>query len=689
MAGSPKSILPAGALISEMPLGWEPRARDFPRRNRLISGLSLGVVVIEAARRSGSLITARMALEQGREVFAVPGSPLDPRCEGTNGLLKQGATLVTEAADVIAVLQPILGHPIEPVRRRSRTAGTPRRQPEPAPDERKRIVSLLGPTPVGIDDLVRLSGSSPAVVRTVLLELELAGRLERHGGGLVRCAVKLYTGTTLAAGAAFARSPADCRHRKAAGAPYLPVRLRPSRRPVTRVPDLTAGGVLPMFRPGTRPSPPPKLGEVRPLTHWNSMNIVVVELPAKAKTINKYLGPGYEVLASFGHVRDLPAKDGSVDPEADFHMIWEVDDKSQKRLNDIARAVKGADKLILATDPDREGEAISWHVLEVLKEKNALKKQTVERVVFNAITKQAVLDAMKHPRDIDARAGRCLSRPPRARLSGRLHALAGAVAQAAGRALGRPRAVGGAAAGLRPRARDREIRRARILVAGRDAGDAARRHLRGAPGRRRRPEDPAPRHRLGRRGRSVQAGAGDRGLHGRQSVEAKPARRNPPPPFTTSTLQQEASRKLGFAPAHTMRLAQRLYEGIDIDGETVGLITYMRTDGVDIAPEAIAAIRSMIGTDYGAATSRPRRATIRPRRRTRRRRTKRSARPTRRAARATSRASLDSDQAKLYELIWTAHVASQMESAELERTTVDITAKVAGRVHRPARHRHR
>ena len=131
------------------------------------------------------------------------------------------------------------------------------------------------------------------------------------------------------------------------------------------------------------------------------MNIVVVESPAKAKTINKYLGPGYEVLASFGHVRDLPAKNGSVDPDADFHMIWEVDAKAQKRLADIAKAVKGADKLILATDPDREGEAISWHVLEVLKEKNALKDQKIERVVFNAITKQAVTEAMKHPREID------------------------------------------------------------------------------------------------------------------------------------------------------------------------------------------------------------------------------------------------------------------------------------------------
>ncbi|HVD74283.1 MAG TPA: DNA topoisomerase, partial [Xanthobacteraceae bacterium] len=131
------------------------------------------------------------------------------------------------------------------------------------------------------------------------------------------------------------------------------------------------------------------------------MDIVVVESPAKAKTINKYLGPGYEVLASFGHVRDLPAKDGSVDPEHDFHMLWEVDDKSRKRLNDIARAVKGANKLILATDPDREGEAISWHVLEVLKEQHAIGKRAVERVVFNAITKKAVLDAMKHPRSID------------------------------------------------------------------------------------------------------------------------------------------------------------------------------------------------------------------------------------------------------------------------------------------------
>jgi DNA processing protein len=177
------SIAAEGALISEMPLGWEPRARDFPRRNRLISGLAVGVVIVEAATRSGSLITARLALEQGREVFAVPGSPLDPRAEGANSLLKQGATLVTEAADVINVLRPILGQPLDlGAEEPERAAPSPR---EPGADERTRIVSLLGPTPVTIDDLVRLSGSSPAIVRTVLLELDLAGRLERHGGSLV------------------------------------------------------------------------------------------------------------------------------------------------------------------------------------------------------------------------------------------------------------------------------------------------------------------------------------------------------------------------------------------------------------------------------------------------------------------------------------------------------------------------
>jgi len=178
-----ESILADGAAISEMPLGWEPRARDFPRRNRLISGLALGVVIVEAAKRSGSLITARMALEQGREVFAVPGSPLDPRSEGTNGLLKQGATLVTEAADIIPVLQPIMGRPADLSLREPEAS--PPGPDEPENSDRARIVSLLGPTPVAIDDLIRLSECSPAAVRIVLLELELAGRLARHGGAMV------------------------------------------------------------------------------------------------------------------------------------------------------------------------------------------------------------------------------------------------------------------------------------------------------------------------------------------------------------------------------------------------------------------------------------------------------------------------------------------------------------------------
>lgn len=182
------ALLEHGAAISEMPFGWEPRARDFPRRNRLVSGLSLGVVVIEAAKRSGSLITSRLALEQGREVFAVPGSPLDPRAEGTNDLLKQGATIVTEAADVLTVVKPILGEHVPPLAREPASAASTARAEmdiEPGTDERPRVIGLLGPTPVSPDDLVRLSGCPAATVRTILLELELAGRLHRRGGGLV------------------------------------------------------------------------------------------------------------------------------------------------------------------------------------------------------------------------------------------------------------------------------------------------------------------------------------------------------------------------------------------------------------------------------------------------------------------------------------------------------------------------
>jgi DNA topoisomerase-1 len=409
------------------------------------------------------------------------------------------------------------------------------------------------------------------------------------------------------------------------------------------------------------------------------MNIVVVESPAKAKTINKYLGSGYEVLASFGHVRDLPAKDGSVDPEQDFRMIWEVDDKSQKRLNDIARAMKGASKLILATDPDREGEAISWHVLEVLKEKNALKKHTVERVVFNAITKQAVLDAMKHPRHIDgALVDAYLARRA-------LDYLVGfTLSPVLWRKLPGARSAGRVQSVALRLVCDRELEIEKFvpreywsLVAtlATPRGDAFEARLVGADGQKIQRLDI---------GSGAEAEAFKKALESAAfavaNVEAKPTKRNPPPPFTTSTLQQEASRKLGFAPAHTMRIAQRLYEGVEIDGETVGLITYMRTDGVDIAEEAIAAARGVIGSDYGSRYVPPS-----PRRYQTKAKNAQEAheaiRPTELGRRPKDTKSfLDSDQARLYELIWQRTMASQMESAELERTTADITAKAAGRV---------
>ena len=186
-AGLLDDVLRIGLAVTEMPLGWEPRARDFPRRNRLISGVSLGVVIVEAAKRSGSLITARLALEQGREVFAVPGSPLDPRAEGTNSLIKQGATPVTEADDIVSVLRPIMGPELAtelPAREQDREERE-KSAPEPAADERARVIALLSPAPVSIDDLIRLSSTSPRIVRMVLLELEIAGRIERHGSGLV------------------------------------------------------------------------------------------------------------------------------------------------------------------------------------------------------------------------------------------------------------------------------------------------------------------------------------------------------------------------------------------------------------------------------------------------------------------------------------------------------------------------
>ncbi len=403
------------------------------------------------------------------------------------------------------------------------------------------------------------------------------------------------------------------------------------------------------------------------------MTVVVVESPAKAKTINKYLGSDFTVLASYGHVRDLPAKDGSVRPDEDFAMSWEVDSKSSKRLADIADALKGEDRLVLATDPDREGEAISWHVLEVLKKKGALKGKKVQRVVFNAITKQSVLEAMQHPRDVDGPlvdaylARRALDylvgftlspvlwrKLPGSRSAGRVQSVAlrlicdreleieafksqeywtidgtfttpngqefSASLQAiAGQKIGKLDIKDGASA----RAIEQILKNARVTV---------------------------------------------------DSVESKPAKRHPYAPFRTSTLQQEASRKLGFSSAKTMQVAQRLYEGVDIDGDTVGLITYMRTDGVDIAPEGIAAARNAILKNFGEPylPSAPRQYTTKAKNA---QEAHEAIRPTELGRLPSSvRSALDGEQFALYELIWKRTIASQMESAEFERTSADLGA---------------
>ncbi len=397
------------------------------------------------------------------------------------------------------------------------------------------------------------------------------------------------------------------------------------------------------------------------------MNIVIVESPAKAKTINKYLGPSYQVLASYGHVRDLPSKNGSVDPDEDFAMRWEVDGKAQKRLSDIVKAVKGADRLILATDPDREGEAISWHVLEVLKTRKALDDMPVERVVFNAVTRDAVLDAMRHPRVIDdalvdaylARraldylVGFTLSpvlwrKLPGARSAGRVQSVSLRLVcdRESEIEAFRPREYWSVAVTLEPPQGGRFVAR----VVGFDGDKLGRLDI---------PDEA--------RAREIE-GALRSGAYAVASVEAKPVKRNPPPPFTTSTLQQEASRKLGFSASRTMQVAQRLYED--------GHITYMRTDGVRRCArgdrQRPARDRQPLWRKLraGSATPLSGQGQERPG-------GPRGDPADRSRQRADSLAhSLEADQARLYELVWKRMTASQMASAELERTTVDINAGV-------------
>ena len=404
------------------------------------------------------------------------------------------------------------------------------------------------------------------------------------------------------------------------------------------------------------------------------MKVVVVESPAKAKTINRYLGDDYKVLASYGHVCDLPSKDGSVLPDNDFEMKWQVSSGSEKHLKDIISALKHADKLILATDPDREGEAISWHVLEQLKTKNLVDSLPVERVVFNEVTKSAILQAMDNPRQLDDelinayRARRALDylvgfsispvlwrKLPGSKSAGRVQSVA-------------LRLVCEREAEIEAfRSQEYWSIEAQFTKTDGRAFTARLTQLDG--------------HKLDKLDLKTEADANTAVAKIMASnaavtqIETKRVKRNPQPPFTTSTLQQEASRKLGFSASRTMQIAQKLYEGINIGSETTGLITYMRTDGVQLGNEAIATIRSDIGDRFGvryvpdkprvyktkAANAQEAHEAIRP---TAIARDPREMQPF-----------LDHDQFRLYELIWKRTIASQMQSAELDQTGVDITTK--------------
>ncbi len=395
------------------------------------------------------------------------------------------------------------------------------------------------------------------------------------------------------------------------------------------------------------------------------MPVVVVESPAKAKTINKYLGDNYTVLASYGHVRDLPPKDGSVDTEHDFEMTWEIGNDSRKHVKAIADALQDDNELILATDPDREGEAISWHLEQALRKRRAIKKDTpVSRVVFNAITKSAVTEAMKNPRQVDQPlvdaylARRALDylvgfnlspvlwrKLPGSRSAGRVQSvcLRLIVEREMEIEAFKPQEYWTVKAILEtPRGQTFE---ARLTVLGGkkldkfDIANATAAELAAQA--------------ITSRDLSVQA------------VEAKPATRNPSAPFMTSTLQQEASRKFGMGARQTMNAAQRLYEA--------GLITYMRTDGIDMAPEAVTAAREAIKDRYGAEYV-PDSPRIYKNKAKNAQEAHECIRPTEMTRDAASLKVTETDQRKLYDLIWKRTLASQMAAARMERTVVDVAS---------------
>lgn len=402
-----------------------------------------------------------------------------------------------------------------------------------------------------------------------------------------------------------------------------------------------------------------------------NLKVVVVESPAKAKTINKYLGDGYKVLASYGHVRDLPPKDGSVRPDENFAMDWDVNADGDKRIKDIVKALKGADGLVLATDPDREGEAISWHVKEELVRRKALGSMAVERVVFHEITKTAILEAIENPRPLnqemveaylarralDYLVGFTLSpilwrKLPGSRSAGRVQSVAlrlicereGEIEKFIPQEYWSIEAACKTAAGKSFTARLSQWqgkRMDRLAIGHQGQADEIVKVLRSA-------------------------------AYNIAKVEKRQVRRNPPPPFTTSTLQQEASRKLRFAASQTMRVAQKLYEGVDLGGETVGLISYMRTDSVSLSGEALNQARGLIANKFGPQYL-PKEARTFKNNSKNAQEAHEAIRPTdmnREPAKVASL--LDGQQLALYELIWKRTLACQMENAVLDQVTVDI-----------------
>jgi DNA topoisomerase-1 len=402
-----------------------------------------------------------------------------------------------------------------------------------------------------------------------------------------------------------------------------------------------------------------------------AQNVVIVESPAKAKTINKYLGSDYMVVASFGHVRDLVNKDGSVVPEDDFAMKWELSEKSAKPLSEIKKALKGARALFLATDPDREGEAISWHVQEILQEKDLLKNMAVRRVTFNEITKKAVQAAFKQARDLDGP----LIEAYLARRA--LDYLVGfSISPILWRKLPGARSAGRVQSVALRLVCERETEIEKFVSEEYWSIDARLKTPDGAPFSARLSQlDAKKLDKMALRGEAQAKDAVARIRAGALSVakvEKKQVRRNPWPPFITSTLQMEASRKLRLSAAQTMRLAQRLYEGVDIKGETVGLITYMRTDGTTLSEDAVAQCRDVIRDRFG-----PKYLPDAPRLY----KTKaKNAQEAHEAIRPTDltrlpeevAAFVDDDMAKLYDLIWKRTMASQMENAVLDQVGADI-----------------